>query len=35
MQDMADVFCCPKVLDDMVEVTMVTIRGVAAFGAGE
>jgi hypothetical protein len=32
---MADVLYCPKILDDMVKVAMVTIRWVAAFGAGE
>jgi hypothetical protein len=32
---MTDVLCCPEILDDMVKVAMVTIRRVAAFGAGE
>ena len=35
MQDMTDVLGCAEVLDYVVQVAMITIRGVAAFGAGE
>ena len=32
---MADVLCGAEILDDVVQVAVVTIRGIAAFGAGE
>jgi hypothetical protein len=32
---MADVLCGAKILDDVVQVAVVTIRGIAAFCAGE
>ena len=35
MQNVADVLGGAEVLDDIVQVAVVTIRGIAAFGAGE